>query len=177
MARAGGEGGGHTSATATFPAAMEFALSTRALTRRFRGGQGVHDLDLSVPTGAIYGFLGPNGAGKTTTIRLLLGLLRPDAGDVRLLGEPLTPRHRGALARVGALVEHPSLYPHLDGRANLEVTRRLLGLPAGRVDEVLERIGPVATLIERDNQVPAFNVLLAEAQQAEALLVCAGDRS
>ena len=120
---------------------MEHALSTRALSRRFRGGQGVHDLDLSVPAGAIYGFLGPNGAGKTTTIRLLLGLLRQDDREVHLLGEPLTPRHRGALARVGALVEHPSLYPHLDGRANLEVTRRLLGLPASRVDEVLERIG------------------------------------
>ena len=120
---------------------MEFALSTHALSRRFRGGQGVHDLDLSVPAGAIYGFLGPNGAGKTTTIRLLLGLLRPDAGEVHLLGERLLPGKRSALARVGALVEHPSLYPHLDGRANLEVTRRLLGLPASRVDEVLERIG------------------------------------
>ncbi|WP_374603281.1 ABC transporter ATP-binding protein [Arenimonas sp.] len=123
---------------------METALHTHQLSRRFRGGQGVHELDLSVPAGAIYGFLGPNGAGKTTTIRLLLGLLRPDGGEVHLLGERLLPGRRTALARVGALVEHPSLYPHLDGRANLEVTRRLLGLPARRVDEVLERIGLVA---------------------------------
>ena len=123
---------------------MELALQTHALRRRFAGGHGVHDLDLAVPAGSIYGFLGPNGAGKTTTIRLLLGLLKPDAGEVRLLGERLDPAHRGALARVGALVENPSLYPHLDGRANLEVTRRLLGLPAGRVDEVLERIGLAA---------------------------------
>ena len=91
MARAGGDGRGHTAAIAPVPAAMEHALSTRALSRRFRGGQGVHDLDLSVPAGAIYGFLGPNGAGKTTTIRLLLGLLRPDAGEVHLLGERLLP--------------------------------------------------------------------------------------
>ncbi|HEU0152821.1 MAG TPA: ATP-binding cassette domain-containing protein [Arenimonas sp.] len=123
---------------------MELALQTQGLSRRFPGGQGVHALDLAVPAGAIYGFLGPNGAGKTTTIRLLLGLLRADAGEIRLLGEPLDPLRRGVLARVGALVENPSLYPHLDGRANLEVTRRLLGLPATRVGEVLERIGLAA---------------------------------
>jgi ABC-2 type transport system ATP-binding protein len=123
---------------------MELALQTHALSRRFAGGHGVHDLGLAVPAGAIYGFLGPNGAGKTTTIRLLLGLLRPDAGEIRLLGERFDPGHRGVLARVGALVENPSLYPHLDGRANLEVTRRLLGLPAVRVDEVLERVGLAA---------------------------------
>ena len=123
---------------------MEHALSTRALTRRFRGGQGVHGLDLAVPAGSIYGFLGPNGAGKTTTIRLLLGLLRPDAGEVHLLGARLQPGRRSVLAEVDALVEHPSLYPHLDGRANLDVTRRLLGLPPTRVDEVLERIGLAA---------------------------------
>ena len=120
---------------------MDIALRTRDLRRRFPGGHGVHGLDLEVPAGAIYGFLGPNGAGKTTTIRLLLGLLRADAGEIHLLGQPLDPQRRDVLARVGALVEHPSLYPHLTGRANLDVTRRLLGLPAARVDEVLERIG------------------------------------
>ncbi len=120
---------------------MSAAIETRGLSRRFPGGQGVHGLDLQVPAGAIYGFLGANGAGKTTTIRLLLGLLRADAGDVHLLGHPLHPDRAGALAGVGALVEHPSLYPHLSGRANLEVTRRLLGLPAARVDEALARVG------------------------------------
>jgi ABC-2 type transport system ATP-binding protein len=120
---------------------MDLAIKTFDLRRRFAGGHGVHGLDLAVPAGAIYGFLGPNGAGKTTTIRLLLGLLRPDGGEIHLLGQRLAPDRRGVLAGVGALVEHPSLYPHLDGRANLDVTRRLLGLPATRVDEVLERIG------------------------------------
>ena len=89
---------------------MHPAIETLGLARRFPGGHGVHGLDLKVPAGAIYGFLGPNGAGKTTTIRLLLGLLRPDADEVHLLGEPLTPRHRGALARVGALVNAARLY-------------------------------------------------------------------
>ena len=119
------------------------AIRTRALTRLFPGGQGVRELDLDVPAGAIYGFLGPNGAGKTTGIRLLLGLLRADAGRVELFGETLDDR-RGALRHLGALVESPSLYRHLSGRDNLEVTRRLLGAPKSRIDAVLQRVDLVA---------------------------------
>lgn len=113
------------------------AIQTRGLTRVFRGGEGVHQLDLEVPEGAIYGFLGPNGAGKTTTIRLLLGLLRPDAGEVWLFGRRLTRADREALGGMGAMVENPSLYPHLSARDNLEVTRRLIDAPVARIDEVL----------------------------------------
>lgn len=123
---------------------MPAAIQTRRLARTFPGGKGVHGIDLEVPEGAIYGFLGPNGAGKSTTIRLLLGLLRPDAGDIRLFGEVFTRTQRGALERVGALVEEPSLYPHLSARDNLEVTRRLIGASAARIDEVLERVGLAA---------------------------------
>jgi ABC-2 type transport system ATP-binding protein len=116
---------------------MTMAIRTQGLTRVFRGGQGVHQLDLEVPEGAIYGFLGPNGAGKTTTIRLLLGLLQPDAGEVWLFGRRLTRADREALGGMGAMVENPSLYPHLSARDNLEVTRRLIGAPAARIDEIL----------------------------------------
>lgn len=111
------------------------------MTRRFRGGFGVGDLELTVPVGSIYGFLGPNGAGKTTTIRLLLDLLRPDAGTIELFGRRLDRGHREALALVGALVEMPSLYGHLTGRENVEVTRRLLDAPRHRIDTVLRRVG------------------------------------
>jgi ABC-2 type transport system ATP-binding protein len=116
---------------------MTPAIRTRGLTRSFPGGHGVRDLDIEVPAGSIYGFLGPNGAGKTTTIRLLLGLLRRDGGSVELFGQPLT---RTALGGIGALVEMPSLYGHLSGRGNLEITRRLLDAPRARVDETLERV-------------------------------------
>jgi lantibiotic transport system ATP-binding protein len=92
-----------------------------------------------VPAGSIYGFLGPNGAGKTTTIRLLLGLLRPAEGAIELFGQALDAR-RQALRQVGALVESPSLYGHLSGRDNLEVTRRLLGVAPARIAWVLERV-------------------------------------
>ena len=120
---------------------MPPAIQTLALTRRFSGQHGVTDLDLSVPTGAVYGFLGPNGAGKTTTIRLLLGLLQPERGEILLHGQPLTRKQRQPLARVGALVESPSLYPHLTGRENLDVTRRLLDAPRTRIDQALAITG------------------------------------
>jgi len=123
---------------------MSPAIRTRGLTRLFAGGHGVRALDLDVPAGSIYGFLGPNGAGKTTTIRLLLGLLRAQQGHIALHGLELDARHRGALARVGALVESPALYPHLSGHANLEVTRRLLGAPAERIGEALDITGMAA---------------------------------
>jgi ABC-2 type transport system ATP-binding protein len=114
------------------------AIETCGLTRRFGAQLAVDDLSLLVPEAGVYGFLGPNGAGKTTTIRMLLGLIRPDSGEVRLFGEPLAENHQSLMRRVGALVETPSLYPHLTGRENLEVTRRLLGAPRELIDRALD---------------------------------------
>jgi ABC-2 type transport system ATP-binding protein len=104
----------------------------------------VNGLELRVPRGIIYGFLGPNGAGKTTTIRLLLGLLRPTSGTILLNGELLTQERRELLRGIGALVETPSLYPHLTGQENLEVTRRILKLPRSRVADTLALFGLTA---------------------------------
>src|SRR5437773_9073047 len=89
----------------------------------------VKGLSLTVPAQSVYGFLGPNGAGKSTTIRLILGLQRPDRGRISLFGKPLEPHRTALLARIGSLVESPSLYPHLTGRENLEVHRRILNAP------------------------------------------------
>jgi ABC-2 type transport system ATP-binding protein len=118
----------------------EYLIETRGLSRRFGTQVAVDDLNLLVPAAGVYGFLGPNGAGKTTAIRMLLGLIRPDAGEVRLFGQALNSNHRLLMNRVGALVEAPSLYPHLTGRENLEVTRRLLGAPRKWIDRALETI-------------------------------------
>jgi ABC-type multidrug transport system ATPase subunit len=113
-------------------------IETRGLTRRFGARLAVDDLNLRAPAAGVYGFLGPNGAGKTTAIRMLLGLIRPDAGEVRLFGESLAESRRALMRRVGALVEAPSLYPHLTGRENLEVTRRLLGAPRPLIERALD---------------------------------------
>ena len=120
--------------------AGEYLIETRGLSRRFGSQVAVNDLNLLVPAACVYGFLGPNGAGKTTAIRMLLGLIRPDAGEVRLFGQPLMANHRALMSRVGALVEAPSLYPHLTGSENLEVTRRLLGSPRELIDVALETV-------------------------------------
>jgi ABC-type multidrug transport system ATPase subunit len=121
--------------------ARDAAISSVGLTRRFGALTAVDRLDLKVPCGSVYGFLGPNGAGKTTTIRLLLGLIRPLEGEIRLFGRPLREDRRALLRWVGSLVESPSLYPHLTGRENLEIIRRLVGIPRDHVERVLGVVG------------------------------------
>ncbi len=116
---------------------QDWVIETSGLTRRFGTLTAVDHVDLRVPQGSVYGFLGPNGAGKTTTIRMLLGLLRPNGGEVRLFGEPLTERRLALLGRLGALVESPSVYPNLTGRENLEVTRALTGADREQIERVL----------------------------------------
>lgn len=102
----------------------------------------LQDLDLSVPQGAIYGFLGPNGAGKTTTIRIILGLIELKNAQVKVFGQDIRQHRLEILQKVGALVEMPSLYEHLSGRKNLEISRLMYGnLPKKRIDEVLEIVG------------------------------------
>jgi ABC-2 type transport system ATP-binding protein len=127
----------------------DLAIRTRGLTKRFGAVAVVDEIDLEVPRGAVFGFLGPNGSGKTTTIRMLLGLIRPSAGTVEVLGEPIPEGIGRALPHVGALVEGPACYPWLSGRQNLaridaagpdgrRATRR------ARIEEALERVGLTA---------------------------------
>lgn len=117
---------------------MHAALQTLGLSRRFGGRLAVDAVSMTVPARSIYGFLGHNGAGKTTTIKLLLGLLRPDAGSVRVDGIDIAVDRIAAARRIGALLEAHGFYGHLSGRENLDLTRRLLGLPATEIARVLE---------------------------------------
>src|SRR5258706_6206546 len=98
---------------------MGFAIETDRLVKRFSGVAVVDVLSLQVPTGSVFGFLGPNGSGKTTTIRMLLGLLNPNAGEVSLLGRPIPQDARAVLPSIGALIDGPAFYPWLTGRQNL----------------------------------------------------------
>ena len=136
-------------ATRALHVASDGAIATSGLTKRFGRSTVVADLALAVPTGSVFGFLGPNGSGKTTTIRMLLGLLSPDEGEVRLLGRPVPGAARQVLPAVGALIDGPAFYPWLSGRQNLwrldatgpdgqRRTRR------ARIDEALARVGLTA---------------------------------
>ena len=116
-------------------------ITTHELTRRFGEITAVDSLDLSVAHGRVYGFLGPNGAGKTTTIRMLLGLIRPDTGEVHVFQKNLRKNRIKLLRRIGALMESPSYYPYLSGRENLEITRRLRGIDRNEVFDVLDLVG------------------------------------
>jgi len=116
----------------------ENIVETTGLSRRFGDRLAVDRVDLTVRRGEVYGFLGPNGAGKTTTLRMLLGLVRPTAGQARVFGHrPGTP---AALAHVGALVEGPGFYPYLSGRDNLRVLARYAGLDDVAVGAALETV-------------------------------------
>ena len=117
---------------------MSPAIQTLGLTRRFGAHVAVDAVSMTVPERSIYGFLGRNGAGKTTTIKLLLGLLQADAGQARIAGIDVAADRIGAARKVGALLEAQGFYPHLGGRENLDLTRRLLDLPMREIDRVLE---------------------------------------
>src|SRR5689334_24209025 len=113
-------------------------ISVRGLTKRFGSVTAVRDLTFDVGPGAVTGFLGPNGAGKTTTLRMLLGLVRPNAGTATIGG-----RRYADLAHprrvVGAVLEATGFHPGRTGHDHLRILARLIGAPAGRVEDVLDR--------------------------------------
>jgi ABC-2 type transport system ATP-binding protein len=119
----------------------EPAIVTEKLTKRYGSLYAVRDLDLSVPSGSVFGFLGPNRAGKTTTIRLLLGLVQPTSGGASVMGHDSVRARDRYLPQVGALVESPAFYPYLSGRDNL----RILAHTGGYYDEA--RIGAVLDVV------------------------------
>jgi ABC-2 type transport system ATP-binding protein len=120
-------------------------LQTRQLVHRYRDALVLDGIDLDVPQGSIYGFLGPNGAGKTTTLRLLLGLLRCQGGEIRVFGQRLRDDRRGLLRRIGSMIESPSFYEHLTARENLLLLQGIHRCPKARIDEVLELVGLAGT--------------------------------
>ncbi|MEW2417315.1 alpha/beta fold hydrolase [Streptomyces sp. NPDC046866] len=127
------------------PALAEVPLDITGLTKRYAKAQdryAVRDLSFRVEKGQVLGLLGPNGAGKTTTLRMLMGLISPDAGGIRVFGHPVRPGSL-VLSRVGAFVEGAGFLPHLSGRANLELYWRATGRPAedAHMAEALEIAG------------------------------------
>ncbi|WP_159622743.1 ABC transporter ATP-binding protein [Ruania rhizosphaerae] len=122
----------------------DYAISTDGLRKSYRGVRrrvAVDGLDLRVPVGGVHGFLGPNGSGKTTTIRMLLGLIRPDDGEIRIFGHEVPATLPDVIARVGAIVESPKFFPNFTGRQNLELLASAIGTKRPRVRQVLAETG------------------------------------
>ena len=118
---------------------MQNVIETDALCKTYGSHQVVDHLALTVPEGCVYGFLGPNGAGKSTTMKMLLGLVHPTGGTVRLLGKPMTDANRLALLQqTGSLIESPSGYLHLTARENLEIVADLKGVSHKDIARVLD---------------------------------------
>jgi ABC-2 type transport system ATP-binding protein len=116
----------------------DMAITTRALAKSYGAVKAVVNVNLDVRRGEIYGFLGRNGAGKTTTIRMLLGLVRPSAGEISILGSSLRKDRAGVLSRIGYFVESAAAYPNLTVRENLRIQQRLTGAPSKSVDGIMD---------------------------------------
>jgi ABC-2 type transport system ATP-binding protein len=115
-------------------------VEIRGLRKTYGELVAVDDVTLTVSPGDVYGYLGPNGAGKTTSLRMMLGLITPTAGDVRLFGEDPVADPVAALADVAGFVEEPAFYPYLSGRANLDMLAALDGGDGDRIDEFLRLV-------------------------------------
>ena len=118
----------------------QYVLETDALCKQFGDHQSVNRVDLQIPEGSVYGFLGPNGAGKSTTIKMLLGLIKPDGGNITIFGKPFPEARIDILKQIGSLVESPSYYGHLSGYKNMKIAATLMGVPESRIAETLEMV-------------------------------------
>jgi lantibiotic transport system ATP-binding protein len=130
-----------------------YILETTDLVHSFSADEIVLDsISLQVAEGSIYGFLGPNGAGKTTTLRLILGLIKKQHGSISIFGKDFGKNRVETLARIGSLIESPSIYAHLTAKENLALLQKVYRCPMARIDAVLELVGLAETKNKKAGQ-------------------------
>lgn len=116
-------------------------IETKKLTKSYANFTAVSDIDLHIPKGVVYGFLGPNGAGKSTTMKMFLGLSKLTSGSFTIDGKKYPDNRVQILKEIGSFIEAPAFYGNLSGEENLEIIRKILGLPKSSVTEALEIVG------------------------------------
>ncbi|HBA50431.1 MAG TPA: ABC transporter ATP-binding protein [Lachnospiraceae bacterium] len=116
-------------------------IETKNLTKTYGDFTAVSNLNLHIRKGSVYGFLGPNGAGKSTTMKMFLGLTQPTEGFFRIEGKTYPKDRIAILKDIGSFIEAPAFYGNLTGEENLEIIRRILGLPKSAVADALELVG------------------------------------
>lgn len=120
---------------------MEYIITTEKLTKTYKNFTSVNKVSLHIKKGSIYGFLGPNGAGKSTTMKMLIGLTAPTSGSFQINGKQFPNDRVAILKEIGSFIESPSFYANLTGRENLDIIRRILGLPKNTVEDALDLVG------------------------------------
>ena len=116
-------------------------IETKNLTKSYADFTAVSNVNLHIPKGTVYGFLGPNGAGKSTTMKMFLGLTKPTSGSFTIDGKKYPEARVEFLKEVGSFIEATAFYGNLSGEENLEIVRKILGLPKSAVSEALEIVG------------------------------------
>ncbi len=121
----------------------EQVIEVRGLTKKFGSLTAVNNLDLNVYRGDVFGFLGPNGAGKSTTIRMLLSLIKPTSGEMKIFGKSITKDRKEIFSKIGAIVEKPDFYLYLSAYKNLEILGKLSGADTSKkkIMSMLELVG------------------------------------
>ena len=117
---------------------MKNAIEVENVKKTFKNHTALHNINMQIPEGSIYGFIGKNGAGKTTTLSIMLGILPLTSGHIRIFGQDTQELGYRATQSIGALIDAKSTYPHLSGWDNLDITRRLLKLEEAEIDRVLD---------------------------------------
>jgi ABC-2 type transport system ATP-binding protein len=121
---------------------MEIVLETMGITKKYKNGRGIFDINLNIQRGDIFGFLGPNGAGKTTAMKIMTGLMAADSGDVKIFGHSITEEYEKAMKKVGCIIETAESYAYLSAYDNLNMFARFYdNVDKKRIDEVLELTG------------------------------------
>jgi ABC-2 type transport system ATP-binding protein len=121
---------------------MEKVIEIKNLSKIYKNGRGIMDINLEIHRGEIFGFLGPNGAGKTTAMKIMTGLIRPDSGDVKILGHSILEDYEIVMKKVGCIIETAESYSYLTAFENLkQVSRYYKDVDTQRIDEVLELTG------------------------------------
>ncbi len=130
---------------------MEKVIEIKNLSKIYKNGRGITDINIDIHKGDIFGFLGPNGAGKTTAMKIMTGLIKPDSGDVKILGHSILEEYEKAMAKVGCIIETAESYLYLTAYENLrQVSRYYKNVDDRRIDEVLELTG----LLKYKNEKP-----------------------
>ncbi len=132
---------------------MTYCIETTDLTHKFANDEiALNRVNLQVNEGSIYGFLGPNGAGKTTTLKLILGLLKKQHGEITVFGKSFAENRVECLRKIGSMIESPSIYEHLTAVENLRILQKVYQCPKTRIAEVLELVGLANTGNKKTSQ-------------------------